>query len=491
MYSPANVVEIENIADVKKIISDGNWKIFGIGGTPITRTEIHSFVSDFESICSVSSGELTSVQKKLKATCFELKDEKGNVVKKPGKIISDPRVIKHIKKNSANKKIAILVMKPTDEILKVCDDNRWVLLGNNFVKVERYNDKNKFQDILRCINFSTSALSIKFDDLTRSADDIFEKLGDNIVVQLPKRGGGQGTFFFNVKEKKEMHSIISKRIKILQENVSQNTLVVVNSFFQGPSLSSLGTITKENKILSYDPQYQLIDIKEVIKNKVDASGVFCGHDWSLSNNIPQQIRDQAHKTTKLIGNELKKDGLLGIFGVDYVWDKKRNKLIPIEINTRITGTFPTIIYVQLAKKEIPLIAFHVLDFLDISYSIKKEGIYNKRGCRRGAHLILFNNQKNSVVCEKEIIGGVYSLSGGVAEFKGCGFEMEDIKKRGEFVITDGVPTKTIVYGRNRKVAKIITKQAICKDPYELNNWGKEIVKATYNLFNFKRTENKK
>lgn len=479
---------ISSKEDVIRVLKENNVKVFGVGGTPITRTEVHPVVDDFELICSVSSKDLDSVQEKIKASCFPMRNEAGFFIKKPGKIISNPEVTKHIEEGSQGKKVAILVMKPTEEVLGACEKNGWALLGNNPDVVWKYDDKNEFQQLLKRANIPSSAISLSLTDLEESLDEIFKKLGDNIVIQLPKSAGGKGTFFFNKKEKEKIISSIKQRIEILSEEVPEDAVVIVNSFFEGPSLSTLGCITRDNGTLECDPQYQLIDIEDVVKGKSDGTGVFCGHDWVLSSDIPQNIRKQAREITEKIGEELKKDGALGVFGVDFVWDRKRDILVANEINVRITGTFPTIVHSQLEAGEVPLIAFHILDFLKIPYSIENRKVYNKGGMRKGAHLILFNPFGYDVICNKEVPGGVYSLDKkGDAKFERLGFEMEDIKNPGEFIVTDGVPAKGFARGKNRKVLKIITKEPICDNPEKLNNWGSMIVDATYKMFDFKKS----
>ncbi|MEA2007354.1 MAG: hypothetical protein U9O20_04330 [Patescibacteria group bacterium] len=479
--------KIGSVTDVKRSIGNNDYKIFGIGGTPITRAEIYSLIDDFELICTVPSGDLACVQKKLRVTCFEMRNEKGFYVKKPDKILANPKVVEHIKERSKNKKVGILLMKPTKKATEICERNGWTLLGNKDEIVKKYNNKNEFQELLKKINVPTNAISVNLTELPKELNSAFEKLGNDIVIQLPESCGGRGTFFFNKKQQEEIPTLIKKRVKTLNEDVPDDSRVVINSFFEGPSLSSLGCVTKENGTISCDPQYQLIGIEKVTCGKTDATGVFCGNDWVLSNDIPNNIKEQSQEITEKIGNKLKENEVFGIFGVDYIWDKKRDVLVPNEINVRITGAFPTIVFSQLEAGTVPLIAFHVLDFLDISYSLKDSEIYNNRKRKKGAHLILFNPKRHDVVCGNEISGGVYSLDKEKhVKFERLGFEFNDIKNPKEFIITDGIPSKGVVRKKNKKIVKIITKETICKSPQKLNRWGNEIVTATYEALDLKK-----
>jgi hypothetical protein len=61
---------IKNITDIEKVISGSNFKIFGIGGLPITRSEVWPFIKDYELICSNATGESGPVEKDVKVKIF-------------------------------------------------------------------------------------------------------------------------------------------------------------------------------------------------------------------------------------------------------------------------------------------------------------------------------------------------------------------------------------------------------------------------------------
>jgi hypothetical protein len=72
-----------------------------------------------------------------------------------------------------------------------------------------------------------------------------------------------------------------------------------------------------------------------------------------------------------------------------------------------------------------------------------------------------------------------------------GVELKDIKNKGEFILMDGMPTKHLIYKRNGKLARIITKDSISiKKGKELNKWAKNIVKFFYKELELKRCDNK-
>ena len=482
---------VSSIEDVRRLLAKNRIKLYGIGGLPATRSEFRFFSKDFEIICANKTGEFDSIAKKIKITCFN-KTKKGTPypVKKPEALLSDKDVVNFIKHNSEDRKVAICLHQSTEAIEKIGKKNKWKIITNPHCVFDRLDDRLEFYKILEEIDQTRNFFSFKGEKLEKNLDKIFKELGDKIVIQLLRGGGGRGTFFFSKKDRGNIIATIKDRTKISEDELFSQE-IIVNKFIDGHQVTVTGCVTRDNGILSSYVQYQLIDIKEAVSAKSDGVGVFCGNDWSLSSDIPDKIHKDAEDLVKKIGNILKKEKFLGIFGIDLIWDKKNNAIVPIEINPRLLGTFPTAVYVSLDKKEIPLAAFHTLEFLGISYKIKNVSTYKKELNRQGSHLLLFNPFKFDVVCGKEIKGGVYDLTKEKLKFVRYGVELSDIKKKNEFILTDGVPVKNLVYAKNRKILRIIAKQSISKNQgKELNGWAKNVVDIVYKEFELKRYQPK-
>lgn len=477
-----NMMKINEVSDINDIIKQKNIKIFGIGGTPITRTEAHHLTENIEIICAVEAlSEISQIKKKVSIKCFPLKNDDGSYVKKPSKILSDQCVQEYVNDSKkTHDQIAIYIMKSDAVLEQICRDNNWILIGNTADIIEKYNSKELFQKILYETGLENDAVVMRLDELHNHIDDIFDRFGEKIAIQLPEvSGGGHGTFFVDKKDKNVIVERIDQRIEIINEEIPESTNIIVNSFFEGPTLSILGTVTRDNGVIVANPQHQLIDIAEVVKSKNDASGIFCGHDWTLP--IPQDIQDQAINISQKIGGHLQKNGVLGIFGTDLIWDVGRNTVVPIEINARLTGVFPSFVDVQMLNGEVPILAFHLMDFLKIQYSVADSRAYRKKSFIDGAHMIIFNNHPYKIrVTKTNIQSGIYSLQDDKLYFERDGFEMSDIQSDNEVVITDGVPVSGSIYEKNRKLLKIISKSSLGKNSYELSDWGKKIIENIYN-----------
>ncbi|MEA1926102.1 MAG: ATP-grasp domain-containing protein [Patescibacteria group bacterium] len=472
-----SVEKISSITDVKKILAEHNVKIYGIGGLPTTRSEIWPLIDDFELICANKTGEFESVARKVKIKYFQF--SKTKFVKKPDKILSDKKVIRYIKEGSKGKKVGIYVLRPTEKIHEICNKNGWTLIANSEKLYNKLEDRLEFFKILKKIGLDKEFCVLKLSKFEKKIDSLLKKFGNKIVVQFLSGGGGIGTFFITGNEdKRTVIDEIRKRIEIAK-NTDKNPKLIVSKFIEGSSVSVSGCVTKDNGILTTHAQYQLIDINESVKGKDDAQGVFCGNDWEYSNRISYSVHNEAEKITKKVGKEIKKRGYLGIFGIDFMLDKERKKLVPIELNPRLLGTLPVIVYVQLDKKEVPIVAFHLLEFLKIPYSIKNKSVYKKDRKRAGTHLIIFNPLKRKIRFKKDIPGGVYKISNGSLIFVRKGVEMEDLRRDNEFILTDGVPVKGFSYSKNRKILRIITKRSIATNGGgALNKRGRNIAEKT-------------
>lgn len=471
---------ISDIEDIRTILEKNKVAIFGLGEYPSSRSEIHFFANDLEIFFEKKTNETASVENLIPINYLP-KDPLSTRLsaKKTDLLPRDRKLIARINKKSKNKKAAIYVYKSDYRLEKICKRHNWKLIACPADLYYKLSDKQKFHRILKKLNIATPQKIVNFSQLDTEISRLARNGHQKAVVQLLYERGGRGTFFLDSTRGKNASVQIKERMTILKSKQSLRR-IAISKFIKGPALSITGCVTRDNGILSSYCQYQLIDIPEVTKNKNDASGIFCGHDWSLSNAIPEKIHKKSRVLIGKIGKELKKEGFIGLFGLDLIWEKKFDRIVPLEINPRLLGTFPTGVYVQIEKKEVPLVAFHVLDYLNIPYKINGASLYRKGSLRHGAHLILHNPEKCSIKCFNDLKGGVYNMEKRCLRYLREGIELGDLKAKNEFIITEGGPIKGKEYKRGRRLLRLITSQAISKNHGStLNQWGKEIVTTVY------------
>jgi hypothetical protein len=252
-------------------------------------------------------------------------------------------------------------------------------------------------------------------------------------------------------------------------------------------------------IISTCPQYQLIDIPQLY-NPQKGSGLFCGHDWS-SSNFSEHILNQAYCSVQKIGEYFKILGYRGIFGIDFVLDKNTDELYVTECNPRLLGSFPTLTMAQLQNNEPPIIAFHLLEYLNIDYEIDIASINNlMRQPKRGAQMFLHNLTGSWAKSHRRVGAGVYKLQKrkfSIFNFQFSnkydlvfirqGYLLKHLKHKDEFILTDGVLQEKSAYSPNRRLCRIITKRGVLsKDKKTLTPWARRVAEAVHKSFGLKR-----
>ena len=311
---------------------------------------------------------------------------------------------------------------------------------------------------------------------------IIKDFGLPFIIQHPTRGGGKGTFLINnLKDFKISLQVIKKED---EEDAQKISRVLVAKFISGPSPSIIGCVTRYG-ILSTPLQFQVLSQKELY-NK-EGFGLFCGHDFT-SSKFSESIEAQAYTMIKSIGRKFQSLGYKGIFGLDFVLDEKEGKLYLTECNPRLTGAFPILTFAQIENQEPPLLAFHILEYLNIDYQIdfsKIENILHQK--KEGAQMFLHNLEGKIARNKNELKAGVYRIdSQDNLVFIREGYKLSHLQSADEFLICDGVPFLNSYFSANRRICRILTRGRILNEDFKsLNSFGKKIAQVLYKNFKIK------
>ena len=129
-----------------------------------------------------------------------------------------------------------------------------------------------------------------------------------------------------------------------------------------------------------------------------------GNDWVTNLNVRQ--KDQFIKKMRTIGEKMKSDGYIGMFGADFVFDSKNAFLI--EINARENASIPTYSKIQIEQGIIPFKLIHILEFLKIEYPLDEFKINNAIYDDYNLRQIIIRNTNKYPVKIKRTLNGVYS-----------------------------------------------------------------------------------
>lgn len=471
---------IRNLGDLKIFFKKYvKIPIIGIGVTAFNRLGLEDVIPSYQIICLGYSLDIELAEKDIPILSLE---EEISPEHLPGKrnsttVLKRRKTQQYLK--SFKKKPALLFYKVSSKIEKICQENGWLMIANpvkygkqtieNKIKFRKILEECKIPLILGEVVDGSTMLTTNFKELAK-------KYGLPFVIQHPIRGGGKGTFFIKGEQDFE-------NLKVREKTELQRIKVIVAKYIKGPSPSLTGCVTKHG-ILYTNLQYQLLDIPELFSPK-KGSGLFCGHDWT-SSDFSEKISKQAYDYTEKLGGYFQKIGYKGIFGLDFVLDQKMGKLYVTECNPRLLGSFPVLPMVQIKNKEIPLLALHILEFLNIDYEIDIDEINQMvQQKKTGAQMIIHNLEEKPTKIYNQLKAGVYRLENNELSYQRPGYSLKHLRKEDEFVICDGVPFLGTKLSENERIMRILTLNSVLGKSGQLSPWAKKIVKLVYQSLDLK------
>ncbi len=462
--------KIRNLADIRNLFRKIDTPIIGIGVTAFNRIGLEDMIPNYRIVCLRYSLNTQLIEKDIPILSLEKEIAPEHLLRRR----NSTTVLKHRKTQaclkSFKKKPALLFYKVSSQIEEICQRSNWIMIANpkRYGK-ETIENKIKFRKILEECGVPsipgevTDFFKIEFKDLAKKYELPF-------VIQHPTKGGGKGTFFIKNEEDFE-------NLKMEKRDQFKETEVIVAKFVKGPSPSLTGCVTRYG-IVYTSLQYQLLDIPELFSPE-KGSGLFCGHDWSASD-FSKEVSDQAYSYTRKIGEYFKKIGYQGIFGLDMIVDKKTGQLYVVECNPRLLGSFPVLPMVQIRNNEIPLLALHVLEFLDVDYEIDVEEINRMvQQKKQGAQIIMHNLEGVPAKTTLELKAGVYKIKDNKLVYQRAGYALRHLIDKEEFLITDGVPQKGSRYSKNGRIMRILTLGKVLDSYKKLNPWARNVAVMVY------------
>lgn len=450
--------------------------VFGVSVHAFGRIGCEKIFPNFKILCLLYTGEIESIRKSgVEVFCLEeILGKKPRGKRNPGTLLKNKKAREFIKRNSPSAPPVLILYKSSPYIDRLCRQNGWIAAANPAGLFKRFNNKVFFKRVFEKLGIPTiPGRIVSFKNLQSSS--LFKEFPGGFVVQKPVSGGGGGTFFIKSKSdfKKTLDTLKS------DSEVLPGTRLNVTRFIEGYSPSVTACTTKHG-VLVLSPQLQLIDIPEV-HSQAKGNGVFCGHDWSAAKKIPTEHAEEMINYAKKVGRYLTTEGYRGVFGLDFLIDKKSGEVFPVEINPRLLGVYPTSTMVQQEVKEPPLLMFHVLEFVGTSYKpdiIRLNNLFKKP--KSGAHIFLYAPFKPCKL--SPLNSGVYKIVKKDLVFVRPGFSLEHLLSAEEFLVVDGTVNKQRIMRKAGplRMLRIVTKSGIsAKNGRALNFLGQTVVRAVY------------
>ena len=185
-------------------------------------------------------------------------------------------------------------------------------------------------------------------------------LGDHLVVQTPYGDSGRTTFFIHNEAdwNKNADKIRGEQLKVMKYiNHLPGTVEAVatcNGTLVGPVMTD---ITGFSELTPY-------------------KGGWCGNDISATI-LPEKVRASVRTMAKALGNRLYQEGYRGCFCLDYLIDTDTGEVYLGEINPRISGASPPTNLITSKYGGVPLMLFHLLEFMDVDYTVDLDAIQTR------------------------------------------------------------------------------------------------------------------
>ncbi len=467
-------MEIKTIQDAKKLLWQYSEKIIWIESSAFLIYFPWIFLSNFEIIAYKNSLDTATLKKSFKIRTLDtLVPWK---VSRIG-ILENTDIQKYIEKQKTS---YIITRKETPRTEKLIKTLNLRLLWNKSKIRNQYENKKIFREILT--NIWITPISWENIDI-----ETFLKKGytyrkslywKKIVLQIPEitKGGGSWTIFIN--NEKELNDFK----EIIKDKVFKNKIIAsinITKYIWWESISIIGCTTKR-WTLTNCVQTQIIDIPEVI-NTTKWSWLFCWHDRSFKH-YSKKIQEKADKITQKIGNDMYQKWYKGIFWLDLITNK--NEIYVVECNSRYTWAMPMLSMLDIKNNTIPMDAFHILEHLNIPYTINFDAInktYKKK--KEGSHIILSNREEHNITCKKQIKSWIYICKEWELIFQREWYDYNKIQNNNEFIITDGNPRKWQIikwYKESCRICRIMFPKNILINKWLIDKTKVKIINIIYN-----------
>ena len=430
---------LRDLKDVRGLFDSLGGSFVGVGMTAFSRIIPSYFIHPYNIVALRKTCDIHLLREKGRIFCLEA--ETGEPVREQqatsARLLAHPLARDFL--NTIPNPKHLLLYQGYPELESLAGAQGWGLLANQASLRMHIGERAFFKRLLTDLKLPVIPGGIFPVDMirTREYKDWTEITGPRFVVQLPDihQGGGKGTFFI---DSGSSYKGLQERLKYSSWRGTALSSVSVHQQVEGISASMAICLTR-NGVLFSGPQRQLIDLPYC--RGLQGDGVFCGHVWG-EHVWPSSLTQEVYTQARMIAERLVALGYKGIAGIDFVIDTKNQQVYPIELNPRFTGAFPMLSLLHIKKGLIPMEAFHILEFLGVSYEANVEEL-NVRYAEgvSGSHILLFllSGGKDGVI--RELDAGLYELDRDEKKISlvKAGTDYCDFENERQFLVIDGPP----------------------------------------------------
>ncbi len=387
---------LNGISDIRRFFYRNEVPIYFISATNFNLLGADEWIKSFKFICYIECFDglhpnVFSPKEELPHEEFQSIEDINNY------LLEHKEVVDYIKSRGAKGKALFLMFDGrTTELakklgLEVCFPSaKMRTFMDNKVNTNRIAEKAG----VPCVPYILSKVK-SYDHLISLTK---KKLGTDLVIQTPFGDSGHTTFFISNEKEWEKYAdeiVKEKEVKIMKRINCRGSAIEACVTQQGTLVAPLMT--------------ELVGFKELTPYK----GGWCGNEIYADAFTPA-IRKKAKKYTQLFGNELRKLGYKGYFELDFLIDQDNQQLYLGELNPRITGASSITNHAVFALSDMPMILFHMLEYMGQPYKLNVNAINNRwfkpENIDSWGQLIIKHTGKNVQVITQAPRSGIYVMN---------------------------------------------------------------------------------
>jgi len=346
---------LQGIPEIRTFFRTNQQPIYFIGPTGFNLLGIDRWVRNFQYVVYYDSWDgahpRVFAPKNRPYVEFESSEQINNY------LLRDPEVQAHLKRRGGTPMVAMVFFD--EETEEICDE-----LGYNLIlppdKLRRRLDSKIVTTQLGNDAGAPSVPNVlgaasTYEQLTALSNA--HGLGEDLVVQTPYGDSGKTTFFIKSERDWDEHSehMIDEQLKVMKridnKAAAVEACITRHGTIVGPFMTDL---TGYPELTPYQ-------------------GGWCGNDLFPEALTPKQ-RATAIGHVRRLGDRLAKEGYKGFLEIDVLVDLATDEVYLGELNPRISGASSMTNVTAGAYADVPLFLFHLLEYMDVDYSIDVEEI---------------------------------------------------------------------------------------------------------------------
>ena len=342
---------LNGLPEIRAFFRTNTQPVYFFGATAFNLLGIDRFVRNFNYVTYYDSWDGSHPRvftpKNKPYVEFKSSEEINNY------LLRDPEVQKFIKSRGGKPKVAMVFFD--EETEEICAELGYELILPKDSLRRRLDSKIVTTELGNAAgapsvpNVLADGID-SWDALVAVAEE--NGLGTDLVVQLPYGDSGKTTFFIKSEGDWDDHSedIIGEQTKIMKRINNQAAAVEAvltrHGTVVGPFMTDL---TGYPELTPYE-------------------GGWCGNDV-FPGALSSEHRNRAVDLVQRFGEALREEGYVGFFEVDVLVDLDDGQVYLGEVNPRISGASSMTNVTAGAYADIPLFLFHLLEYMDVDYTI--------------------------------------------------------------------------------------------------------------------------